>query len=170
MSIDKSCQLKSIWVNGESILMYVHHCEQILTACFLCSRLLEVNIQISLSVGFKVNSFMVLIVQLQLHFYLRVGKLRLNIHINILRVLLICAVVRQYSCLSNQMLCAVSLHFFKTCFSPFYFQAQLVAQIKGLLNSSLCTLTVYNGAKLYLHEPPNKSAQLVRAVQVMPRS
>lgn len=124
---------------------------------------MEANIQISSSVKFEVNSFMVLIVQLQLHFYLGIGKLRLYINISILRVLLICAIVRQYSCLSNQMLCAVSLHFFKTYFSPFYLQAQLVAQIKGLLNSSLLTLTVYNCAKLYLHEPPNKSAQLVRA-------
>lgn len=163
MSIDKSCELKLIQVNGENILKYMHHCKQFLTACFLCLRLLEVNIEISLSVRFKVNSFMFLIVQLQLHFYLGIGKLTLNLNIYILRVLLICAIVRQYSCLSNQMFCAVSLHFFKTSFFPFYLQAQLVSQIKGLLNSSLLALTVYNCAKVYLYEPPNKSAQLVRA-------
>lgn len=78
MSIDKSCQLKLIWVNGENILMHMHHCKEFLTACFPCLRLLEVNVQVSLSVKFKVNSFMVLIVQLQLHFYLEIGKLRLN--------------------------------------------------------------------------------------------
>lgn len=83
---------------GKNILMYMHHCKPFLTACFLCLRLLEVNIQISLSVKFKVNSFMFLIAQLQLHFYLGFGKLRLSFNICILRALLMCAILKQYSC------------------------------------------------------------------------